>query len=194
MYPIGSGYRHKTHASLDASRTLSIEQGRRSLFARCMALHARQVRQYHSAYYVPHNLCVIVMGAFDKGTASLLQVLQEQVEPSIMCHCRNQGPWPADWKRPFVETASAVHIPLVGEVKETIKYPDYTEWHGSVLIQFHGPAPRNYLECYVSLFFLSLHSQLTLSQALRILNAYLMSACFDGKTNPSVPSFWWVIL
>ena len=78
------------------------------------------VRDYHHTYYVPHNLTLIVTGKLASGTASLLDVVQKQVEPSIVEHGQNKGPRPEGWKRPFVETASAQRKPIPETIKETL--------------------------------------------------------------------------
>ena len=70
-----------------------------------------QSATYHKTYYVPHNLSLIVTGKLSGGTASLLKVVQEQVEPNIIAHGQNHGPRPQGWKRPFLETDSANRKP-----------------------------------------------------------------------------------
>jgi Zn-dependent M16 (insulinase) family peptidase len=85
------------------------------------------VRKYHSNYYVPHNLALIVSGKLHSGTASLLRDVQEQIEPSLISHGQNHGHSPSGWKRPFVETASAVRIPIPATTKHTVEFPEKDE-------------------------------------------------------------------
>lgn len=104
------------------------------------------VRDYHKKYYVPHNLSLIVTGKLSSGTESLLSVVQGQVEPSIIAHGQNQGPRPAGWKRPFLETESAQRGPIAKIIKETVEFPEKDESMGELIISFMGPAPSEFLE------------------------------------------------
>lgn len=85
------------------------------------------VREYHASYYVPHNLALIVAGKLSSGTSSLLSVVQEKVEPSIIAHGQNKGPRPTGWKRPFVETPSAARPPLSTTSTQTVEFPEKDE-------------------------------------------------------------------
>lgn len=85
------------------------------------------VRNYHADYYLPHNLALIVAGKFSSGTSSLLRVVQEQIEPNLISHGQNHGPSPSGWKRPFVETASAIRAPILATTKHTVNFPDKDE-------------------------------------------------------------------
>jgi Zn-dependent M16 (insulinase) family peptidase len=109
------------------------------------------VRNYHKTYYVPHNLSLIVTGKLSSGTSSLLKVIQEQIEPSIVAHGQNQGPRPPGWKRPFLETASAKRGPIPKTIKETIDFPEKDESMGELIITFMGPPLRNFLELKVGI-------------------------------------------
>lgn len=104
------------------------------------------VRDYHRQYYVPHNLSLIVAGKIAGGTEALLSVIQNEVEPSIIAHGQNKGPRPPGWKRPFLETPSAVRIPLTKDIEATIDFPEKDESVGELLICFNGPVPDNYIE------------------------------------------------
>ena len=104
------------------------------------------VRDYHKKYYVPHNLSLIVTGKLSSGTESLLSVVQDQIEPNIIAHGQNQGPRPADWKRPFLETESAQRRPIAKVIKETVEFPEKDESMGELIISFMGPAPSEFLE------------------------------------------------
>ncbi|KAJ3568798.1 hypothetical protein NP233_g5473 [Leucocoprinus birnbaumii] len=130
MDPKGSAYRSETGGLMEALRRLTPDQ----------------IRQYHSTYYVPHNLSLIVTGKLSSGTTSLLDVVQKHVEPSIIAHGQDKGPRPPGWKRPFLETASANRIPVSEPVKETVEFPEKDESVGDLIISFLGPAPNQYLE------------------------------------------------
>lgn len=85
------------------------------------------VRKYHAAYYIPHNLSLIVAGKLASGTLSLLDVVQNKVEPSLISHEQNTGPRPSGWKRPFVETPSAIRPPIEKTIKDTVEFPEKDE-------------------------------------------------------------------
>ncbi|KAE9411017.1 hypothetical protein BT96DRAFT_952834 [Gymnopus androsaceus JB14] len=128
--PPGSAYRSETGGLMEALRKLTVEQ----------------IREYHASYYVPHNLSLIVAGKLSSGTESLLSVVQEQVEPNLIAHGQKHGPKPSGWKRPFVETSSAIRPPISKSTKETIKFPEQDESVGELIINFLGPAPNQFLE------------------------------------------------
>jgi len=164
---------------MEALRVLSVEQSRTNI---CPAKNeysdaTRLVRRYHSTYYVPNNLSLIVAGTFSEGTSSLLKVVQKQIEPNIILHHQNQGPHPPGWKRPFLETASAARTPLRKIIRETVDFPEEDESMGELILQFSGPAPNQYLERKVVLAkpetsVVDSPSQ----QALEILGQYLTSS------------------
>lgn len=95
---------------------------------------------------MPHNLTLVVTGKLSSGTYSLLKVVQEQVEPSIISHGQNKGPRPAGWKRPFVETQSAERKPLLQIVRDDVPFPERDESVGELTITFTGPPPNQFLE------------------------------------------------
>ncbi|KAJ7070954.1 Metalloenzyme, LuxS/M16 peptidase-like protein [Mycena amicta] len=128
--PPGSAYRSETGGLMEALRVLSVEQ----------------IRQYHSTYYVPHNLSLIVAGKLSSGTSTLLSVIQEKVEPSLVAHNQNLGARPPGWKRPFVETASANRPPISETIKDTVEFPEKDESVGELIITFLGPIPNHFLE------------------------------------------------
>lgn len=140
MDPPGSAYRSETGGLMEALRLLTPDQSRCLIFwAACHWLNGiHLVRQYHSTYYAPHNLSLIITGKISGGTTSLLDVVQEHVEPSIIAHGQNKGLRPPGWKRPFLETASANRIPVTKSVKEIIEFPerDESRCFFIVLIQF----------------------------------------------------------
>ncbi|PCH33772.1 hypothetical protein WOLCODRAFT_61455 [Wolfiporia cocos MD-104 SS10] len=130
LSPPGSAYRSETGGLMEALRVLTVEQ----------------IREYHHKYYVPHNLSLIVTGKLASGTPSLLNVVQTQVEPSLIEHGQKHGPRPQGWKRPFLETDSAKRGPIKQTVKETVEFPEKDETMGEVQIGFMGPPPNAFLE------------------------------------------------
>ncbi|KAH8102439.1 Metalloenzyme, LuxS/M16 peptidase-like protein [Cristinia sonorae] len=128
--PEGSAYRSETGGLMEALRKLSVEQ----------------IRDYHHAYYVPQNLSLIVSGKLASGTLSLLEVVQNKVEPTIAEHGQNKGPHPEGWKRPFVETASANRSPPTVTITDSIEFPEKDESVGELQINFMGPPPNAFLE------------------------------------------------
>ncbi|KAF9240861.1 Metalloenzyme, LuxS/M16 peptidase-like protein [Melanogaster broomeanus] len=144
LYPPGSAYRSETGGLMEALRVLTVEQ----------------IREYHGTYYVPHNLSLIVTGKLSSGTKSLLSVVQEKVEPSIIAHGQNQGPRPQGWKRPFTETASAKREHIKEIAKESVEFPEKDESQGELIITYNGPPTTAFLE----------------RKALDILSTYLTSS------------------
>lgn len=136
---------------MEALRVLNVEQSISPIDISSLTYTHFTVRQYHSTYYVPHNLSLIVTGKLSSGTRSLLSVLQEKVEPSIIAHGQNQGPRPKGWKRPFVETASANRERIKEVVKQTVEFPEKDESQGELLITYNGPPPTAFLERKVCL-------------------------------------------
>ncbi|KAI6005289.1 Metalloenzyme, LuxS/M16 peptidase-like protein [Pisolithus orientalis] len=130
LYPVGSAYRSETGGLMEALRLLTVEQ----------------IRKYHGTYYVPHNLSLIVTGKLSNGTQSLLSVIQDKVEPTIIAHGQNRGPRPDGWKRPFMETPSANRAPIQQSVKKVVEFPEKDESQGELVITFCGPSPTNFLD------------------------------------------------
>ncbi|KAF8640945.1 hypothetical protein AX17_000592 [Amanita inopinata Kibby_2008] len=128
--PPGSGYRSETGGLMDALRVLT----------------ADQIREYHGTYYVPHNLTLVVAGKLSNGTPSLLKVVQDQVEPTLIDNGSNHGPHPAGWKRPFVETASANRPAIAQTMKQVVEFPERDESMGEIVICFLGPPINAFLE------------------------------------------------
>ena len=142
-------------------------------------LSTHLVRDYHKQYYVPHNLTLIITGKMSKGTPSILSVLQEQVEPSIVAHGQNHGPRPVGWKRPFLETPSANRPPIVKTLQETTTFPEKDESLGELVISYLGPPPSEFLErkvCNHGPSRLSWRNNQAPFQALDILSVYLTSS------------------
>ncbi|KAI0271378.1 Metalloenzyme, LuxS/M16 peptidase-like protein [Gloeopeniophorella convolvens] len=142
--PPGSAYRSETGGLMEALRKLTVEQ----------------IRDYHSTYYVPHNLSLIVAGKLSSGTEMLLSVIQDKVEPSIIAHGQNKGPRPPGWKRPFVETPSAKRGPIKEIIERTVEFPEKDESSGELMISYMGPSSDDFLG----------------SRALDIIGTYLTSS------------------
>ncbi|EAU93061.2 cytoplasmic protein [Coprinopsis cinerea okayama7 len=111
LHPLGSAYRSETGGLMEALRVLT----------------PQQIRDYHSTYYVPHNLALVVGGKFSKGTESLLRVVQNEIEPTLIKHGQDKGPRPTGWKRPFVETDSAKRLPIEKDTLEVVEFPEKDE-------------------------------------------------------------------
>jgi len=126
-----SAYRSETGGLMEALRKLTVEQ----------------IRDYHQTYYVPHNLSLIVAGKLSSGTETLLSVVQNKIEPSIIAHGQNKGPKPSGWKRPFLETPSAERKPIAQLVERTVEFPEKDESTGELLINYLGPRNGDLLEC-----------------------------------------------
>jgi len=109
-------------------------------------LKVEQIREYHGTYYVPHNLCLLVCGKLASGTSSLLKVIQEQIEPTLVSHGQNKGPRPPGWKRPFLETETAHRQAITETIKKTVEFPEKDESVGELIISFLGPATSAFLE------------------------------------------------
>ncbi|KAG6829386.1 hypothetical protein H0H92_004654 [Tricholoma furcatifolium] len=143
-----SAYRSETGGLMEALRVLTPEQSMAILSLICESLQVAllPVREYHRTYYVPHNLSLIVAGKLSSGTLSLLDVVQKQIETSIVAHGQDKGPRPPGWKRPFVETPSVVRAPILETVTKTVEFPEKDESMGELLFSFLGPAPDAFLE------------------------------------------------
>jgi len=103
------------------------------------------VRDYHQTYYVPHNLSLIVSGKLSRGTETLLSVVQNEIEPSIIAHGQNKGPKPPGWKRPFVETPSARRQPIAELIERTVEFPEKDESTGELMINYIGPRDDDFI-------------------------------------------------
>ncbi|CCM05163.1 uncharacterized protein FIBRA_07372 [Fibroporia radiculosa] len=130
LNPKGSAYRSETGGLMEALRVLTIDQ----------------IRDYHHQYYVPHNLSLIVAGKLASGTTSLLKVVQDKIEPSIIEHGQNHGTRPDGWKRPFVETVSAQRGPISETIQDTVEFPEKDESVGELYLGFMGPPSNAFLE------------------------------------------------
>ncbi|QSL66398.1 hypothetical protein MERGE_000777 [Pneumocystis wakefieldiae] len=106
LFPEGSGYRSYTGGNLEALRALDVET----------------VRKYHSEYYLPQNLCIIVAGKVDVD--ELFYVLDNIIEPNIL---HNLTLDLENWKR------------------EIVPFPDIDETAGEVLLGWLGPPSTEFL-------------------------------------------------
>ena len=91
-------------------------------------------------------MTLIVAGKLASGTQTLLDVVQEQIEPSLIAHGQNQGPRPPGWKRPFLDTPSAERKPLTETVVDVIEFPEKDESVGELQISWLGPPTGSFLE------------------------------------------------
>jgi len=154
------------------------------------------IRDYHSSYYVPHNLSLIVAGKL--STSALLDVLQTQVEPNIIKHGQAHGPRPENWKRPFLETSS-VEPPIVhGTQSETVEFPEKDESSGELAMYFVGPHPQDKLTLKVSVRFMfdGIFHDPWRAQAIDLLGIYLTDSAAAPLTKEfvEIPSPYWYIL
>ncbi|KAG0140396.1 hypothetical protein CROQUDRAFT_665240 [Cronartium quercuum f. sp. fusiforme G11] len=125
LYPPTSAYRSETGGEMAALRVLTVEQ----------------IREYHGIYYRPHNLQLFVTGKVDPKT--LLNALQNEVEPSLIKHGQNNIP--KNWKRPFLETASKGGAVLNQDKIVQVEFPEQDESIGEIQISWVGPITNDYL-------------------------------------------------
>ena len=95
---------------------------------------------------MPHNFTLIVTGRLASGTTSLLSVVQSEIETSIAAHGHARGPKPEGWRRPFLETASAIREPFPEVFREIVEFPTKDESVGEIQLGFRGPHPMAFLE------------------------------------------------
>lgn len=97
LYPRSSGYRSETGGLMSALRVLTIDD----------------IRAYHKEYYAPHNTAVVVCGPLDRE--ALLDALMV-TEAALVEKGHVHGPQgPPGWRRPFLETGSAVPPVIDGQ-------------------------------------------------------------------------------
>ncbi|WFD27197.1 hypothetical protein MNAN1_002193 [Malassezia nana] len=89
LYPRTSAYRSETGGLMAALRVLTIDE----------------IRAYHAQYYVPHNAALVLCGPLDR---TALFAALEQIDARFVAQGHAHGEQPAGWRRPFVETSSAV--------------------------------------------------------------------------------------
>jgi Zn-dependent M16 (insulinase) family peptidase len=111
-------------------------------------LNVDQIRKYHSAYYVPHNLSLVVTGRL--STKALLEEIQKTVEARAISQGQNLGIKPDGWKRPFVETASATIPVLDADTSLDVEFPAKEERFGKIRMITIGPPPDDVITIGVS--------------------------------------------
>ena len=125
---------------------------------------------------MPHNLTLIVGGKLQGGTESLLSVVQNQIEPSLIEAGFDKGAHPPGWKRPFLETASARRTPFTSQAAD-VEFPEKDESNGELVLAFQGPPSKDQLTLKVTDFSFSLTGcAYSFIQALDILALYLTSS------------------
>lgn len=161
LYPTSSAYRSETGGLMSALRVLNIDK----------------IRDYHHQYYAPHNAALVVCGPLSRH--DLLNSLAP-VEERLVSK-RNASPeGPRGWKRPFVETDSAVPPTIDGSKIELpgldpadppasgskpdskrrrafIDFPEKDESVGEIQISWVGPKFQDWIT----------------SEAVNILSTYL---------------------
>lgn len=133
LFPPGNGYRSETGGLLESLRKLDLTK----------------IKKYHSSYYAPHNLCLVVTGRL--STHALLEEVQKTIENRAHLHKQDVGPKPDGWKRPFVETESAVVPNLNSDSSMVVEFPAKEEKFGEVRMVMIGPSPDDELTLSVSL-------------------------------------------
>ncbi|OCF37287.1 cytoplasmic protein [Kwoniella heveanensis BCC8398] len=128
LYPPTSAYRSETGGLMHKLRVLT----------------AQQIRVYHSKYYQPYNLCLVIDGAVP--IPELFDVLNNQVDPLIL-EQRQNAPIirpPEDWQRPFVESTTASRLSIPESTTKVVEFMEEDESVGEIAIVYLGPAPTDY--------------------------------------------------
>jgi len=107
-----------------------------------------QIKKYHSAYYAPHNLGLVVTGRL--STKALLEEIQQTIEARAISHGQNLGIKPEGWKRPFVETASVTTPVLDADTSLNVEFPAKEEKFGQIRMITIGPPPHDGITLGVS--------------------------------------------
>lgn len=151
LYPASSAYRSETGGLMSALRVLDIDK----------------IRDYHQQYYAPHNAALVVCGPLAR--VDLLNSLAP-VEERLVTKRNAQPEGPRGWKRPFVETESAVppvidgssidqpgldpaDPPAEGSQPDSkrrrafIDFPEKDESVGEIQISWVGPKFQDWLTC-----------------------------------------------
>ena len=102
--------------------------------------------------------------------------MQNEVEPSIIAHGRNEGPKPPGWKRPFLETPSAQREPIAELIERTVEFPEKDESTGELLINYMGPHNDNFVDSKARMLCPCFDFTHIIAQALDILASYLTSS------------------
>ncbi|CAG8584128.1 538_t:CDS:10 [Diversispora eburnea] len=120
LYPEGNGYRSDTGGKMECLRKLGVEK----------------VRKYHSDYYKPDNLCLIVTGKLEMN--ELLKKLESLDERIALKGI------PPSHKRPFVDSTPIP--PLEKSIQKVVEFPDDDESIGQVMIIWLGPYIHEFVE------------------------------------------------
>ncbi|KIM20884.1 hypothetical protein M408DRAFT_30019 [Serendipita vermifera MAFF 305830] len=123
LFPKGNGYRSETGGLMEALRTLNLAK----------------IQDYHSRYYAPHNLCLVVTGRL--STQALLEEVQKTIEVRAGVHEQDKGIKPDEWKRPFMETESAIVPKIESNSSISVEFPAKEERFGEITIVTIGPSP-----------------------------------------------------
>lgn len=147
LYPRSSGYRSETGGLMAALRVLTIDD----------------IRAYHKEYYAPHNTAVVICGALERE--ALLDAVMV-TEERLVEKGHVSGPQgPPGWRRPFLDTGSAVppvidgtriEIPGVDNAdppaadplrrRVFVEFPEADESVGEVQLSWVGPPPDALLD------------------------------------------------
>jgi Zn-dependent M16 (insulinase) family peptidase len=130
--PPGSAYRSVTGGLVSELRKLDIQS----------------IREFHSKYYKPWNICLHLDGNIP--VLKLLKVLNDVVDPMIMANSPTLCYPPSEWIRPFVETVSAAGHVIEQDRKHIFRFMDDNESAGEAIMGWKGPAIGNHLEKLVS--------------------------------------------
>ncbi|KAG8804325.1 hypothetical protein FRC16_009538 [Serendipita sp. 398] len=141
LYGEGNGYRSETGGLMEALRILKLEG----------------IKDYHSTYYVPHNLCLVVTGHL--STHALVTQVQTMIEGQVLSHIMPNGDSldaslgrngshihsRDKWNRPFMETESAKVPSIPKNMELYVEFPAKEETLGQVTIITVGPRPNDHL-------------------------------------------------
>jgi Zn-dependent M16 (insulinase) family peptidase len=141
LYPPESAYRSETGGMLDALRKLTVDE----------------IRQFHSDAYKPWNVCLHVDGSIPID--HLMRILNDTVDPMILANTQIEENkiFPASWKRPFLETPSAVGPVIEQDVRKVVDFMDKDETVGEVVIAWKGTKSGDHLNEMVCRLYLELH-------------------------------------
>ncbi|KAM0746680.1 hypothetical protein T439DRAFT_106938 [Meredithblackwellia eburnea MCA 4105] len=137
--------------ALATMRTLyNKDNGNRSetggLIPNLRKLHIEDIREYHDSMYVPQDMTLMIIGNATTPEA-LLDVLNHEVEPSLIAAGFNKGPRPPGWRRPFVESKTASNPPVIPhDMTKEVPYPSKDESTGSISLNWVGPSWHDFLE------------------------------------------------
>lgn len=112
VFPGQCGYNAETGGKMKNLRELTIEK----------------IRNYHSDYFRPENICLLISGKIDHQ--KVFQSL-ERIEKKIL-----NRPQRNDFKRPWVTSPIP---PFKESVTKVVEFPDESETIGEVLIGMKGP-------------------------------------------------------